>query len=81
MIKDIKENINEIFPLYESHNMRLKYVSFKRCIHVFHIKVDSKALNHHAQKQLTNTSILSKKISTIEILFLSEAFGYAVSAY
>lgn len=40
-----------------------------------------KLLNHHAQKQLTNTSILSKKISTIEILFLSEAFGYAVSAY
>lgn len=40
-----------------------------------------KLLNHHAQKQLTNTSILSKKNSTIEILFLLEAFGYAVSAY
>lgn len=40
-----------------------------------------KLLNHHAQKQLTNTSILSKFFSTIEILFLSEAFGYAVSAY
>lgn len=40
-----------------------------------------KLLNHHAQKQLTNTSILSNFFSTIEILFLSEAFGYAVSAY
>lgn len=41
-----------------------------------------KLLNHHAQKQLTNTSILSIIFfSTVEILFLSEAFGYAVSAY
>lgn len=45
------------FPLYESHNMRLKYVSFKRYIKVFHIKVDSKAFKSPCTKQLTNTSI------------------------